>query len=95
MEKFHAECLKEVKSKLPRRESVRRTHKFNRHCEILTAIETRINLLSLTFGKYVEAGMCCFIPGKVIDEIFYILRYLKENKSNPPSTYEMMQVRYV
>jgi len=40
-EKFHARCLKEVRSKLPRRESSRREHPYSRHCDILTAIGTR------------------------------------------------------
>lgn len=44
-------CLKGVKAKLPRRESERRNHKLSRHCDILTAIETRISLLSMTFLK--------------------------------------------
>ena len=92
MEKYHSECMKEVKAKLPRRESVRRTHKYNRYNEILTAIETRISMLSFTFGKYVDSNLCYFIPGKIIDEIFYILRALKQNPTNPPSTFEIMQV---
>lgn len=70
MEKYHAQCLRAVKSKLPRRESERRSHPLARHCDILTAIETRISMLSMTFIKYVDLNVCCFIPGKVID--FYI-----------------------
>lgn len=65
MEKYHAQCLRAVKSKLPRRESERRSHPLARHCDILTAIETRISMLSMTFSKYVETNVCCFIPGKV------------------------------
>lgn len=67
MEKYHAQCLRIVKSKLPRRESERRSHPLARHCDILTAIETRISMLSMTFIKYVDLNVCCFIPGKVID----------------------------
>lgn len=64
-EKFHSQCLKKVKSQLPRRESERRSHPLSRHCEILSAIETRLSLLSMTYIRYVEANLCCFIPGKV------------------------------
>lgn len=65
MEKYHAQCLRAVKSQLPRRESERRSHPLARHCDILTAIETRISMLSMTFIKYVDLNLCCFIPGKV------------------------------
>ena len=58
-----------MKALLPRRESERRNHKLSCHCDILTAIETRISLLSMTFVKYIDLDICCFIPGKVIDEI--------------------------
>lgn len=67
MEKYHAQCLRTVKTKLPRRESERRSHPLARHCDILTAIETRISMLSMTFIKYVDLNVCCFIPGKVMD----------------------------
>lgn len=70
MEKYHAQCLRSVKSKLPRRESERRSHPLARHCDILTAIETRISMLSMTFIKYVDLNVCCFIPGKVCTYIF-------------------------
>merc|ERR1719186_734085 len=89
-ERCHTKCLKEVKAKLPRRESERRNHKLSRHCDILTAIETRISLLSMTFLKYVDMDLCCFIPGKVIDEIFSVLRCIQEEE-NPPRAYEILQ----
>ncbi|XP_067006768.1 F-box only protein 28 isoform X2 [Anabrus simplex] len=89
-EKYHSQCLKSVKSQLPRRESERRSHPMARHCDILTAIETRISMLSMTFMKYVDVGMCCFIPGKVIDEIFRVLRLLKVSKT-PPRAHEILQ----
>ena len=79
-----------MKAKLPRRESERRNHKLSRHCDILTAIETRISLLSMTFLKYVDLNLCCFIPGKVIDEIISVLRTIKEDE-NPPRAYEILQ----
>ncbi|XP_012543692.1 F-box only protein 28 [Monomorium pharaonis] len=90
MEKYHAQCLRTVKSKLPRRESERRSHPLARHCDILTAIETRISMLSMTFIKYVDLNVCCFIPGKVIDEIFRVLQLIRETKT-PPRAHEILQ----
>ena len=90
MEKYHAQCLRAVKSQLPRRESERRSHPLARHCDILTAIETRISMLSMTFIKYVDLNLCCFIPGKVIDEIFRVLRLIRDSKT-PPRAHERLQ----
>ena len=64
-ENLHAHSQKEVRSKLPRRESERRNHELSRHSDILSAIETRMSLLQITYSKYMESGYCCFIPGKV------------------------------
>ncbi|EEC13977.1 F-box containing protein, putative [Ixodes scapularis] len=89
-ERFHAKCLKAVKKQLPRRESERRTHPLARHCEILTSIETRLSLLSMTFMKYMDMGLCCFIPGKVIDEIFRVLRLVQKG-GTPPRAHEILQ----
>ncbi|GFG32382.1 hypothetical protein Cfor_04362 [Coptotermes formosanus] len=89
VEKHHRHCLKAVKSQLPRRESERRSHPLARHCDILTAIETRLSILAMTFTKYIDAGLCCFIPGKVIDEIFRVLRRLKDSET--PRAHEVLQ----
>ena len=89
-ERFQSKCLKEVKNKLPRRESERRGHKLARHCDILTAIETRISLLSMTFLKYVDMDLCCFIPGKVVDEILSVLRCIQGDEA-PPRAFEILQ----
>ena len=43
---------REVKAKLPRRESERRNHALARHVDILSAVETRLSLLSMTYTKY-------------------------------------------
>ena len=90
MEKVQSNFLKDLKSKLPRRESARRNHPYARHCDILTAIDTRMNLLSMTFGKYMDANLCCFIPGKIIDEIYNVLNILRTN-CETPRTYEVLQ----
>lgn len=90
VEKYHAQCLRGVKAQLPRRESERRKHPLARHCDILTAIETRLSLLGMTFMKYVEMDCCCFIPGKVIDEIYRVLHYVMK-ASTPPRAHEILQ----
>jgi hypothetical protein len=41
--------------------------------------------------KYVEMNLCCFIPGKVIDEIFRVLRVIKEDQL-PPMVIEILKV---
>lgn len=66
VERRHTLVYKRVKSMLPRRESERRMHPLARYCDILSAIETRISMLNMTFMKYIDNGLCCFIPGKVI-----------------------------
>lgn len=65
VERRHAMVYRRVKSMLPRRESERRVHPLARYCDVLSAIETRISMLNMTFMKYIDSSMCCFIPGKV------------------------------
>lgn len=47
-----------------------RNHPLARHADILTCIETRMSMLSMTYSKYIEVNLCCFIPGKVPLDIF-------------------------
>ncbi|XP_059947364.1 F-box only protein 28 isoform X1 [Mesoplodon densirostris] len=68
VERYHNLCQKQVKAQLPRRESERRNHSLARHADILAAVETRLSLLNMTFMKYVDSNLCCFIPGKVYAE---------------------------
>lgn len=89
-DRFHGRTLKAIKAKLPRRESERRIHPLARQCDILIAIETRLSMLSMTFTKWIDANLCCFIPGKVIDEIMRVLRCVANNPS-PPRTHEILQ----
>lgn len=90
IEKRHALALKSVKAQLPRRESERRHHALARHCDILTSIETRISMLNMTYSKFIDHNMCCFIPGKVIDEIKRVLRIVETSKT-PPRAHEVLQ----
>ncbi|XP_037292772.1 F-box only protein 28 [Manduca sexta] len=90
IERRHALALKNVKSQLPRRESERRYHPLSRHCDILTSIETRISMLNMTYAKFIDHGLCCFIPGKVIDEIKRVLTIV-EKSTSPPRAHEVLQ----
>ncbi|XP_026483901.2 F-box only protein 28 isoform X1 [Vanessa tameamea] len=90
IERRHALALKNVKAQLPRRESERRYHPLARHCDILTSIETRISMLNMTYSKFIDNGICCFIPGKVIDEISRVL-YIVETSKSPPRAHEVLQ----
>ncbi|KAK3093142.1 hypothetical protein FSP39_011712, partial [Pinctada imbricata] len=90
VDKLHAQTQKHVKSQLPRRESERRNHTLARHVDILSAIETRLSLLGMTYMRYIDMGLCCFIPGKVLDELFRILNSLQDTKQ-PPRAHEFLQ----
>jgi len=90
VQRYHNRCLKEMKAKLPRRESERRAHPLARHIDVLTGIETRLSLLSMTYYKYTVLGVFCFIPGKVLDECYRVLREVIVHK-NPPKSYELLQ----
>ena len=54
-----------------------------------------MSLLTMTFMKFVDSGLCCFIPGGVVDEIFRVLRKIKRREQPPPRAYEMLQVTQV
>ncbi|XP_069089930.1 F-box only protein 28 [Pleurodeles waltl] len=90
VERYHNLCQKQVKAQLPRRESERRNHSLARHADILAAVETRLSLLNMTFMKYVDSSLCCFIPGKVIDEIYRVLRYVNSTRA-PQRAHEVLQ----
>lgn len=77
LEKYQNKCMKALKAKMPRRESERKHHPLARHCDVLMAVETRLSMLSMTYTKHIEHGYTCFIPGKVVDEGFRVLRSIK------------------
>ncbi|XP_037679258.1 F-box only protein 28-like [Choloepus didactylus] len=90
VERYHSLRQKQVKAQLPRRESERRNYPLTRHADILAAVETRLSLLHMTFMKYVEPSLCCFIPGKVIDEIYRVLRYVSSTRA-PQRAHEVLK----
>lgn len=57
-----------------------RNHYLARHADILQCIDTRISMLTMTYNKYIEAKLCCFIPGKVIDEVMSLLQLVGNPK---------------
>jgi len=94
VDSYHSRIMKTVKSQLPRRESERRTHHLARHIDILASIETRLSLLKMTYTKYIDITACCFIPGKVLDEMLRVLRYTDDHVSGariPPRAHELLQ----
>nr|KAG5712840.1 hypothetical protein BaRGS_007437 [Batillaria attramentaria] len=91
VDRFHSHIQRNVKQQLPRRESERRNHQLSRHSDILSAVETRLSLLSMTYSKYIELDLCCFIPGKVLDELYRILRLLQQTDRQPPRAHEFLQ----
>ena len=40
--------------------------------------------------RYIDSGLCCFFPGKVLDEILYVVGILKAEE-NPPQSYVILQ----
>lgn len=90
VDQLHAKISKSVKGQLPRRESERRNHALARHVDILSAVETRLSLLGMSYLKYIDMGLCCFIPGKVLDELNCILRTLQKT-DQPPRSHEFLQ----
>ena len=44
-------------------------HALSKYSDILTCVETRLSMLSMTYLKYMQNGSACFIPGKVIEDL--------------------------
>jgi len=79
LKRFHSKLLKEIRSKTPIlvliKPPIDRTlwqQKF-----ILVHIGSNISSLESTFMKYVNDGICCFIPGMVLDEMYGVFRNIK------------------
>nr|XP_002124169.3 F-box only protein 28 [Ciona intestinalis] len=85
--------FREIKDGLPRRESERRKHPLYPKHDALVGLDTRISLLRMTYNKYIAAGLCCFIPGKVLDEIFFLLKKVKILPKLPSTSLLLQEVR--
>ncbi|KAL3280186.1 hypothetical protein HHI36_017686 [Cryptolaemus montrouzieri] len=69
--------FQEIKSKMPRRESARRTHHLACESDIIETLHMRLTLMQMSFGKHIERKHCCFFPGEILDEVYHILHYIK------------------
>ncbi|KAI6195317.1 Collagen type IV alpha-3-binding protein [Aphelenchoides besseyi] len=67
----------QLKKRLPRKESARKEHPLNRYYDVISAIETRYTMLAMTFKKYLDSQLCCFIPGRVLDMCFQVLEMIR------------------
>ncbi|CAF0845497.1 unnamed protein product [Rotaria sordida] len=76
---------KQIKTKLPRRESERHKHPLSTKFDIISSLDSRIQWLKLTFGSAIQNSYCCFYPGRLLDEIYSVLDRLKiqQSFSNP------------
>lgn len=74
VQQYHENLLQSVKSLLPKRESDRRGHRLTNSYDTLNSIGADLGRLKMSFQKYINRGYCCFTPGKVLDEIFRLLR---------------------
>jgi hypothetical protein len=52
----------------------------------------RVWLLSGPFEYDIERNRCSFFPGKIIDEIYRLLRIVEEDQPTPMPAYELLQV---
>lgn len=69
--------FQEIKAKMPRRESARRSHHLACESDIIETLHMRLTLLQMSFGKHIERKHCCFFPGEILDEVLEILHYIK------------------
>ena len=51
--------------------------------DVLHSLETRHSLLGYTYKKYMDAGHCPFVPGKVLDEFYRVLRLVRTSDRLP------------
>lgn len=84
---------KSVHASLPRRVSQRRSSKMSPLADALVCLEMRLNMLGLTFDEYIHLQMCCFIPGKIIDEVYSIHRKIRSMSAANKSfnAYDLME----
>lgn len=68
-----------IKRELPRRESMRRSHRLSRLHDAYAGLDTRFSIMMMTYRKFIDIKATCFIPGKVLDEFFRILEILKKS----------------
>ena len=57
-------------------------HKLVRHHDILKTIEAQFTILDEAFLKYINYGLCCFVPGRIIDQILSVLRVIQAERKS-------------
>ena len=65
----------------PKRESERKRHPLKGHYDVLKYLQSVINISKGGFSRFISLNLCCFIPGKLIDEILKTLRIVKNQDS--------------
>ena len=94
VKEVHKKLVNNLNSMLPRRTSARRDHPYWQHWYILRLIGNftlngGLNTVSKTLGQYIDANLCCFIPGKIIDEIYNIFNILRNQEI--PNRFEVLR----
>nr|CAI5822750.1 unnamed protein product [Callosobruchus analis] len=69
--------FQDIKSKMPRRESARRSHHLAGESDIIETLHMRLTLLQMSLGKHIERKHICFFPGDILDEVYHILYYIR------------------
>ncbi|CAF0846988.1 unnamed protein product [Adineta ricciae] len=83
LENIVHDLQKQIKTKLPRRESERHKHPLSTKFDIISSLDSRIQWLKLTFGSSIQNSLCCFYPGRLLDEIYSVLNQLKTQQTFP------------
>ncbi|CAG0914483.1 unnamed protein product [Notodromas monacha] len=84
---------KELRLRTPRRFSDRKCHSLSKHIEILASLDTRISLLHMTYSRYIDSKQCPFVPGKVLDEIFRVLKVVSKFSPIPWDSEMLKELR--
>jgi hypothetical protein len=74
---IQSQYLKQIEREMPRRKSARENHPNARLCSILTNIGLLLKCFSMKLDDFIEADLCCFFAGKIIDEIYIVMRVEK------------------
>ena len=75
--------LKEFESLLPKRQRERYNHQLRKHCNILSNISWFNTCLGKRIQLSINLNLCCFYPGKIIDEMMYLMRIVSTKKPLP------------
>ena len=82
VDRQHEQLQKDVKSKLPRRDSERRNHPLAKRFAVLNWMKLELSTIT-AYKKYINMNLCCFIPGKVLDEALHVLEAVSKSESLP------------